>query len=338
MIRTADDVIDSLTRAGTLDDFRRVGDAVQKLADPRLKNICTINGTEINPFFVPNAQPGAPALNSMQWLYVVSQARAAAANGNTRRMMVAAPMKSGSTFISKSLATAFQLPRVSLIMLVARAYDYAMLGAATRAHEIDELALISACCRPDGFLAHHHMLASPFLASQAALYNLEVILIRRNIFDMLVSLDDFTRKYLAEAPNGGTFFRYGVPASYTSLDFDQRISRLLDRNLNFYLNYYMSWTLAEQQGLIKPFWISYEDEISGGTRALSGRIAETFAKTDDEASRVAAALGEGGRMEHVHFNKGVAGRGQMITGRNRERVLEAFADFSEVADWSELLA
>lgn len=337
MIRTADDVVDHLTRAGTLDDFRRVGDAVQKLADPRLKNICTINGTEINPFFVPNAQPGVPALNSMQWLYVVSQARAAAANGNTRRMMVAAPMKSGSTFISKSLATAFQLPRVSLIMLLARAYDYAMLGAATRAHEIDELALLSACCRTDGFLAHHHMLASPFLARQAALYRLDILLIRRNIFDMLVSLDDFTRKHLAESPSTETFFHHGVPANYAALDFDQRIARLLDRNLGFYLNYYVSWTLAEQQGLIKPFWISYEDEISGGTRALSGRIAEAFAKTDDEAGRVAATLGEGGRMEHIHFNKGVAGRGQSITGRNRERVLEAFADFSEVADWSELL-
>lgn len=337
MISTADDVIEYLTRAGTLADFRKVGDAVQRLADPRLKNICTIHGTEINPFFVPNVQPGAQPLNATQWLYIVSQARAAAANGGTRRMMVAAPMKSGSTFVTKSLSTAFGLPRVSLIMLLARAYDYANLGAATRAHEIDELALISACCRADGFIAHHHMLGSPYLASQAALYRLDVVLIRRNIFDMLVSLDDFTRKNLAENATGDTFFRFGVPANYATLDFDDRIGRLLDRNLDFYLNYYVSWTLAESQGLIKPFWISYEDEISGGTRALSGRVAEAFARTEDEASRVAAALGEGGRMEHVHFNKGVAGRGQAITGRNRERVLSAFADFSDVADWSELL-
>lgn len=337
MISTQEDVIDSLTRAGTLADFRKVGDAVQNLADQRLKNLCMINGTEINPFFVPHAQPGAQALNSTQWLYVVSQARAAAANTRTRRILVAAPMKSGSTFVSKALATAFQLPRVSLIMLLARAYDYAALGAATRAHEIDELALLTACCRPGGFLSHHHMLASPFLASQAALYRLDVVLIRRNIFDMLVSLDDFTLKHLAEDAHREAFFRYGVPAHYASMDFDRRISRLLDRNLNFYVNYYTSWTLAEQNGLIKPFWISYEDEISGGARALSGRVAEAFARTDDEAGRVAASLGEGGRMEHVHFNKGVAGRGRAITGHNRERVLDAFADFSEVADWSELL-
>ena len=338
MIRTADDVIEHLTRAGTLDDFRRVGDAVQKLADARLKNLCTINGTEINPFFVPNAQPDAQTLNATQWLYVVAQARGAAANGDTRRMLVAAPMKSGSTFISKSLATAFNLPRVSLIMLLARAYDYAMLGAATRAHEIDELALITACCRPGGFLAHHHMLASPFVTNQAALYRFDVLLIRRNVFDMLVSLDDFTRKHLAETPSHEAFFKHGVPANYAALDFDQRISRLLDRNLNFYVNYYASWSLAESHGLIKPFWISYENEIAGGTRALSSRIAATFARTDDEAGRVVASLDEGGTMEHIHFNKGVAGRGRAITGRNRERVLEAFADFSAVADWSDLLA
>jgi hypothetical protein len=338
MISNSNDVIDYLTRARTLADFREVGDAVQKLADVSLKNICMIHGTEINPFFVPNAEPGTQALNSTQWLYVVSQARSAAAHGKTRRMTVAAPMKSGSTFITRSLSNAFQLPRVSLIMLLGRAYDYATLGAATRAHEIDELALISACCRPDGFIAHHHMLGSPFLAGQTALYHLDVILIRRNVFDMLVSLDDFTRKHLAEDPQGGSFFRYGVPENYASLSFDQRISRLLNRNLEFYRNYYVSWTLAEQQRLIKPFWISYEDEISGGARALSGRIAAAFAKTDEEAGRLAAALGEGGRMDHIHFNKGVAGRGRAITGSNRERVLEAFADFSDVADWSDLLA
>lgn len=337
MIRTADDVIYSLTRNGTLADFREVGDAVQKIADVRLKNICTINGTEINPFFVPNTQPGTQALNSTQWLYVVSQARAAAANSNTRRMLVAAPMKSGSTFVSKALSTAFNLPRISLIMLLARAYDYTNLGAAQRAHEVDELALLSACCRPDGFLAHHHMLGSPFLASQAALYGIDVILIRRNIFDMLVSLDDYTLKHLAEDSQHEPYFHYGVPASYAGLDFDDRIARLLDRNLNFYVNYYTSWTLAESHDLIKPFWISYEDEIAGGARALSGRIAEAFAKNDDEAGRVAANLGEGGKMEHVHFNRGVAGRGRAISGRNRERVLEVFADFSEVADWSDLL-
>lgn len=338
MIRTADDVLHSLTRNdGTLADFRKVGDAVQKIPDIELRNVCTINGTELNPFFVPNAQPGAKALNSMQWLYIVSQARAAAANTRTRRMLVAAPMKSGSTFVSKALSSAFNLPRISLIMLLARAYDYASLGAAQRAHEIDELALLSACCRPDGFLAHHHMVGSPYLASQAALYGIDVVLIRRNIFDMLISLDDFTLKHLAEDPRQEPYFQHGVSARYATLDFEDRITRLLDRHLGFYVNYYTSWTLAEAHDLIKPFWISYEDEIAGGTRALSGRIAEAFARSDMEAGRVAASLGQGGKMEHVHFNKGVAGRGRAIPGRNRERVLEAFADFAEVADWSELL-
>lgn len=337
MIRTADDIIEHLARPATLDEFRKVGDAVQGLADARLRNLCTINGTAINPFFVPNGQPGAQLLNSAQWLYVVSQARAAAANSGTRRMLVAAPMKSGSTFVTKALSTAFGLPRVSLIMLIARAYDYAMLGAATRAHEIDELALLSACCRPEGFVAHHHMLASPYVARQAALYRLDLVLIRRNIFDMLVSLDDFTMKQIEAEPHSDMFFSQGLPANYPALDFDRRIGRLLDRNLPFYLNYYASWTLAEQQGLVRPFWISYEAEIAGGTRALAGRVADAFARTDVEAAGIAAAFGEGGQMEHIHFNKGVAGRGRAIAGRNRERVIEAFADFSEVADWSEIL-
>lgn len=337
MITSADDIVEHLARPATLEEFRRVGDAVQKLADPRLKSVCTVNGTAINPFFVPNTVPGATALNATQWLYVVSQARAAAAGSTARHMLVAAPMKSGSTFVTKALSTALNLPRISIIMLLARAYDYAMLGAATRAHEIDELALISACCRPEGFVAHHHMLASPYLARQAELYRLDAVLIRRNIFDMLVSLDDFSLHHMATDANSDAFFSQGLPASYASMDFEDRIERLVDRHLPFYVNYYVSWTLVEQQGLIKPFWVSYENEISGGARALSGRVAGAFARTDDEASRIAAAFGEGGKMENVHFNKGVAGRGRAITGRSRQRVIEAFADFSDVADWSELL-
>jgi hypothetical protein len=337
MITNAEDIVDYLARPATLDEFRRVGDAVQKLTDPRLKSVCTINGTAINPFFVPNTVPGAAALNATQWLYVVSQARAAAAASTARHMLVAAPMKSGSTFVTKALSTALDLPRTSLIMLVARAYDYAMLGAATRAHEIDEIALISACCKPEGFIAHHHMLASPFLARQAELYHLDAVLIRRNIFDMLVSLDDFSLQHMQTESSGDVFFSRALPANYASMDFDDRIARLVDRHLPFYVNYYVSWTLVEQQGLIRPFWISYEDDIAAGARALSGRVAGAFARTDDEASRIAAAFGEGGRMENVHFNKGVAGRGRAITGRSRDRILEAFADFGDVADWSDLL-
>ncbi|MDB5553608.1 MAG: hypothetical protein JWL86_3592 [Rhizobium sp.] len=339
MITKADDVIEYLGRATTLDSVRTIGDAVQGIKDVRLRNVCIVNGTTFNPFFVPHGEVSQPTLNATQWLYVISQARITAANTRTRRVMVAAPMKSGSTFVSKALATALDLPRTSLIMLLARAYDYTVYGAAMRPHEIDELALLSACCRPSGFVAHHHMLASPFLCRQASLYGLDVILIRRNIFDMLVSLDDFQRKYGEDAAAAGTdnFFHQGLPENYRHLDFDARISRLLDRNLNFYVSYYVSWTLAEQSGLIEPFWISYEDEIAANATALAARMSGVFAKTEAEEDEIARVFSKGGDMDYIHFNKGVAGRGSAITGANRARVLEAFADFDNVADWSEIL-
>ena len=339
MITKADDVFEYLSRVSTLEGYRMIGDTVRGIKDEQLRNLCTIHGTAFSPFFVPTKDVAAPVLNNTQWLYVVAQARIAAANTSTQRMLVAAPMKSGSTFISKALAKGLNLPQLSLIMLLARAYDYAWYGAAIRAHEIDELALLSACCGASGFLAHHHMLASPYLAKQASLYGLDVVVIKRNIFDMLVSLDDFQLQQgeKQRAAGADDFFQQGLPDNYRTLDFDQRISRLLDRNLNFYVSYYTSWTLAESRGMIKPFWISYEEEIAGGARALSVRLADAFARTDADAERLTAALAQGGNMEYVHFNKGVAGRGAAITGHNRARVLEAFADFDTVADWSEIL-
>jgi hypothetical protein len=332
--------VNLLVAAKGVSDSRQIADEVMAIDDVNLQRRNLVLGTHANPFFVPHAKEGAAALNAFQLLYFVSQARLAAANSRTPRIVVSAPMKSGSTFISDSLSGALKLPKVNLMMLLARPYDYPAYGASTRPHEIDELALLSACLAPQGFVAHHHMVCSPFLAQQAELYNLKFVLLKRNIFDCIVSLDEFRRKVSATvaADNAeSAYLRMNLPTNWRDMEDEERIDKLLNRFLPIYVHYHVSWRLLERQGKISPFWISYEDDLLADKAGLAQRLGTWLGRAPGEIDVLTSAVQREDNLQGVHFNKGVAGRGKAIQGANRKRVIDAFNDFKDLADWSEIL-
>jgi len=329
--------IELIAGAKDLAAIRKIADEVMSMKDQHAQRKNLVFGNQANPFFVPNAAAQAP-LNAFQLQYVISQARISAANSSTARIVVSAPMKSGSTFISDALGRAFNLPKVSLMMLLARPYDYAILGAASHAHEIDELALLSACLTPGGFVAHHHMLCSPFVARQAELYNLRFVLMKRNIFDCIISLDDFCRKSLGSVgATAAAYIQMQLPRLWSSMEFEDRVRHLLDRFLMSYVHYHVSWSLLERAGLVRPMWISYEDEVLGDKSLLAKRLCDWLGRDGRDLDALLPMLNRGRDLENVHFNKGIAGRGSVIQGANRQRVIDTFGNFRDLADWSELL-
>jgi hypothetical protein len=327
-----------ITEANGLAGIRQIADEVMGLADVNKQRKSLVLGNHVNPFFVPHANGSQqPQLNAFQLQFFISQLRMSAANSSTARVVVSAPMKSGSTFISESIGAAFHLPKISLMMLLARPYDYAELGAASHAHEIDELALLNACLVPTGFVAHHHMLCTPFLTKQAELYNLKFILLRRNIFDCLISLDDFCLKLLTGLTGVGRYLELQLPLNWVEMEFDDRMHQLLNRFLPSYVQYYVSWKLLERGGAISPLWLSYEDELLGDKAKLAGRICDWLGRGKDDFESLVDTLKRGKDLKGVHFNKGVAGRGAVVQGANRQRVVDAFGDYKDLADWSEIL-
>lgn len=327
-----------ITEAKSLVDIRRIADEVMGLADVNKQRKSLVLGNHVNPFFVPHTNGSQPApLQAFQLQYIVSQARIAAANTSTPRIVVSAPMKSGSTFISETIAAVFGVPKISLMMLLARPYDYALLGAATHAHEVDELALLNACLVPTGFVAHHHMLCTPFLARQAELYNMKFILLKRNIFDCIISLDDFCMKHVQGLAGPQRYLQMQLPSGWAERDFDDRVRQLLDRFLPSYVHYHVSWRLLGGAGAVSPLWISYEDELLGDKSRLAERLCEWLGRGAADISALATALKRDKGLEGMHFNKGVAGRGAVIQGANRQRVNDTFNDFKDLADWSEIL-
>jgi len=165
----AQNFLNRLLAAQSVDAFRALADEAATEGDQAQRQLRLVQGAQVAPFFVPNVATEAN-ISPSQLFYLVGQARQTAAQRVTPRVIVSAPMKSGSTFISDSISRAMQLPKVSLLMQMARAYDYTIFGAGYRPHEIDEMTLLAACLGPRGFVSHHHMQGSPYLAAQMGIY------------------------------------------------------------------------------------------------------------------------------------------------------------------------
>jgi hypothetical protein len=247
-------------------------------------------------------------------------------------VLVAAAPKTGSTFLTAALAAAFNLKQASLTTLSAWTHGHVVLGGGLRDHDVDELALITNSLVPEGYVAQHHMICTPYLGKQLSLYGVKPVVTRRNIFDTLVSLDEFNRKYFAS----GTFTTTGLPEAWFGMEFDDRMEMLLDIQLPWFMRYYATWKLCEAAGEVKPLWVAYETDILGDKTKLAERLTEGLALPVSGVSRLATELAKSDTIKQ-NFNKGVAGRGASVTGQNRRKIEDFFHRFRSVCDFSDIL-
>ncbi|MDB5525705.1 MAG: hypothetical protein JWM58_3468 [Rhizobium sp.] len=330
--------LEKLVHLDDVEPVRALANEAFAEGDPNVKFRMISQATAVNPFFVPVLAAGADAkqvFNMDAWCKSIAMARMVAANTKTNRILVSSAPKTGSTFIAGAISRAFDLKRVSLTLLSAKPYGHVSFGGALRDHDVDELTLITATFNPKGFLAHHHMICTPYLAKQMSLYGVTPIITKRNIFDTFVSFDDHIRKVYASVPEAN-FLRLGFPAEWIEMDFDDRIDMLLDLQLLWYAKYYSSWKLCEAQGQTKPLWISYEQDLKGDSEVLATRICEALGRPEEAIPELAAALGQNG-TKGEHFNKGINGRGEAITGKNRQRIKDFFHKYRMLADFSDIL-
>jgi hypothetical protein len=120
------------------------------------------------------------------------------------------------------------------------------------------------------------------------------------------------------------------------MDFDDRMDFLLDFQLGWYTRYYASWRLTEQEGYVEPVWIHYETDILGTKQALAEKLV---AGIGGDAASIPVLIGELGKagVGDDKFNKGVAGRGAKISGRNRQRIEDFVHRFKIVCDLTDLI-
>jgi hypothetical protein len=303
----------------------------------RKMNLLSMAAT-INPFAVPKLPSNVQAsaiFNVEAWGKSLAMARMVAVNTSSTRVLVAAAPKTGSTYISGALERTYNLARVSLTLLSARSYGHYQFGGGLRDHDVDELAMITTAYAQNGYVAHHHMIGSPYLGKQCELYGITPIVTRRNLFDTFVSFDDHIMKLRGTGVDI-PYLHFGFPEAWYDMEFEDRMDFLLDHQLSWYTRYYASWKLTEQEGYADPLWIDYQTDILGSKQVLAEKLVERLGKDKSSVSRLTEELGQSGKTDDK-FNKGIAGRGAKITGRNRQKIEDFVHRFKIVCDLTDLI-
>lgn len=294
-----------------------------------------------NPFYLPTMDDVSAdrlGINLDQFCELVMRARLTASRARQPNILVACAPKSASTFIAGALSTALGIPQVSLATPTFSAYSGSVLGANLREQETDDMALLRNGLNGKGYVAQHHIRCTPYLARQIALYGIKPIITVRNIFDTLVSLDDMLREWRqVELPGNPVFFDDGMPATFTGLDDEARFEMLTDATCVWYVKFLLTWQKCEAAGMIKPLWVSYEDDFVGDKARLGARIAEFVGLEQADADRIAACFADTSKGTSLRLNKGVAGRGDRIPVKTRERIIAICRRYAGEGDLRPLL-
>jgi len=131
-------------------------------------------------------------------------------------------------------------------------------------------------------------------------FGIKPVVLVRNLLDALVSLVYF---YDTGAVHN-TFF-YG---DYQNLDRTAQLDLVIESIAPWYIQFFVSWVLAERENKVQLHWITYEDMTNDKATTLKSALAfYDLRKSDGEIASTITAL----EVDHTktRFNKGRAGRG-----------------------------
>jgi hypothetical protein len=230
-------------------------------------------------------------------------------------LLVACFPKSGSSFLTRVLANLLDWPHVPL------SYSY------ERSEQ--DLYLPNLLYHDRGpTISQHHLRATGSNLQLIAASGIKVIVLVRDLADALVSLRDHFIKEGLHAPVCYANDRFKELPRHLQLDW------LIDLAAPWYVNFYVSWQYATRQGLVSPLWLTYEDVVKHTVPTLE-RICAFLGeeRTPDEVER---ALVGTPHDRSTRFNKGVSGRGSILTPWQKVRLRRLCAHYPDI-DFSPIL-
>jgi hypothetical protein len=233
-------------------------------------------------------------------------------NAGLARIVVAAPMKSGSTFVAASLSTYFGVENPPVD------YDWGMEHALTQTF----LAQV----RGRSFSMNLHMLPHYINAEGCRTENIRLVVLWRNIGDMLVSIDE--HQYREPGLGPGMFIM--KDEHYRALDLDARMRFLIDTVAQWYIAFYLRWRRVGA-----PMY-AYERMLVD-ERGFFTDIMRDALGHEPMVDRLDAALAVTAGPER-RLNVGRAGRSaEKMSDDNKRRLEERLLTHPDVADLEILL-
>ena len=262
----------------------------------------------------------------------LSLLRIKAKKDTSKKIIVFCQPKSGSTFLTNLIAKSMNLDTQNLNTF---AYNPTNFGINGRNQELCEFALIKSIfntSKKGGFVAQNHTKANMYLINQINFFKFKPIILTRNVFDSLVSLDDhiISGHRHANENKYPNFFTNGdeiVPQNYMEFDFERRLDFLTQFYGTWYVQFYLTWKRMANAVNDGVCWITYENAILN-KKNLEINISDFLNLNKSEISNLRHIFNDPKRI-HTRFNKGVSGRGNQIKDETKTYLRNYAEYFSE---------
>jgi hypothetical protein len=220
-------------------------------------------------------------------------------------MLLACQPKSGSTFLSRYLAQ----------LSGGRTYSF-VPDYGRREQELSERRLLRAKLHLNPLLVgQHHVRHSAWTQRLVDRYGVGVVVLTRNLFDVVASYRDHVRN---EDTVGPVVYLEKRMVEVGDDELEMFVARFA---IPWYLNFYMSWRSVE--GVM---FADYEDIVADAD-GLARRALDRFGVPAKGSVEDVAAVRAKSR-----FNKGVPGRGRDISAEARRIVMEQAAFYARFHD------
>ncbi|MFM0631481.1 sulfotransferase domain-containing protein [Paraburkholderia xenovorans] len=223
------------------------------------------------------------------------------------RVLVACMPKSGSTFLTSSIAALPGFSQVSLVPTYGHREQELCVRALTQCeHDIGD----------ESFVAQHHVRYSAATDLYINEFRLRPILLLRNIFDVVPSLVDH------HSLEGNVYPAAFAPHDIATRSFEDQANFVTQMAIPWYFNFYASW-----QQYTGKHVVYYEDLVSN-PECVMRRVCDHLglkASDDSIASAVSQANAIGKRKNQI-----CPGRGKRLSHANKCKIIEMANHYPDI--------
>ncbi len=242
------------------------------------------------------------------------------------KIILACFPKSGSTYMSRALATYLNVPALDL----QTCYEIQTLSV-NRIHAYKDKSYVSQI----------HLLPTFDTVALLNAYKLKVVVLERNILDCIVSArDHFNRDHLKDVPDNprtrawkNAFVGQAgmVMDEYYELPPANQLDYLIENMLQWYLKFHMGWRKRLAELETPPVFVNYEDFFAEPNKGLA-KLLQALSLFDEKrfAQYQLPQKTQGGKG--LRFNQGVKGRGRKTFNTRQLARIEEIISIFELAN------
>jgi hypothetical protein len=176
-------------------------------------------------------------------------------------------------------------------------------------------------------LSQVHLTATGANLRLLRVFHIEIAILLRNLFDVVVSLRD----HMDDSPYFSSIL---MPNAYAALGDADKLDYIIDTAVPWAITFYASWAQAIARGDADGGFVHYEDMVREPVRFFRGLSAQLCRGISD--ATIEQCLAKVGKSEAMRFNVGRAGRGQEELSAAQIGRIRRHADYYPGIDFAPL--